>query len=149
MSTQQLHAKTSTSKFQKPAFKKPKKLSWPAPEAGNCSYLVQRCPFSGWARCLEGFWWSSLQSLSGWLSVLLPSAAEGPRIKGWYRNKPIAKFLQHTMTVSKSKFQVIPGWRVWPGPWPWRCCTGSLQTWAAGWAPGPAEGFPVPGKTSW
>lgn len=143
-STQQLHTKTSTSNFRKLLLKSKK-----APERGNSSYLVQRSRFSGWARCPEGSWWSSLRSLSGWLSFLLPSASEESQVK----NKPIPKFLQHTTFVSKTKLQVTPAgghdWTVWPGRWPWRCCTDSLQTWAAGWAPGPAEGFPARGKTSW
>ena len=32
-----------------------------------------------------------------------------------------------------------------PEPWPWRCCTGSLRTWPADWAPRPAGGCPARG----
>lgn len=103
-STQQLHTKTSTSNFRKLLLKSKK-----APETGNSSYLVRRSRFSGWARFPEGSWWSSLRSLWGWLSFLLPSASEAPQVK----NKPIPKFLQHTTFVSKTKLQVTPGWGEW------------------------------------
>lgn len=97
-STRQLHIKTSTLKKNK--------LLWWAPESGSSTHLVRQSRSSGWPRCPEGSWWSSLRSLSGWPLFLLPSASEAAKVRSWHKNKPI-----HTMFVSKTKFQVIPGWR--------------------------------------